>query len=216
MTKKYHDPIDAIRDLLNEEYECDSSEEIREDDEESELDWNREVWVKGGGGTWQAKQIRRKVQDTARKIVAMSKEDRFSPSLAYNLYAYCDTLHDFVNGELDEPADAQESTQTPEEAEHELSEFFNSNKKYLKRLTNMIVSAAEGFMDVTYHSVGDNDAKIIFAAGTDTGRLRQLIKMAMRETSQNTSDTLGKPPQTRADFKNISGGEIEVTLSIVK
>lgn len=127
MTKNYHDPIDAIRDLLNEEYEG-TGEEIREEEDE-ELDWNREVWVKGGGGTWQAKQIRKKIQDTARKIIAMSKEDRFSPSLAYNLYAFSDTLHDFVNGDLEAPEDARESFENPEEAEKELSEFLLGKKK---------------------------------------------------------------------------------------
>ena len=137
MTKNYHDPIDAIRDLLNEEYECDSSEEIREDDEESELDWNQEIWVKGGGGTWQAKQLRKRLQEHCRELIKMAKEDRFSPSKAHTIYAYSDTLHDFVNGELDEPADAQESTEeaadlTLEEM-NQLNEFFGRKKVKMGR-----------------------------------------------------------------------------------
>lgn len=152
MTKNYHDPIDAIRDLLNEEYECDSSEEIREDDEEAELDWNREVWVKGGGGTWQAKQLRKRLQEHCRELIKMAKEDRFSPSKAHTIYAYSDTLHDFVNGELDEPEDARESTQTPEEAEHELSEFFSGRKKLpvgrkYKKLDDLGDALVKGFKD---------------------------------------------------------------------
>ena len=123
MTKNYHDPIDAIRDLLSEEYEA-TGEEIKED--EDELDWNREIWVKGGGGTWKAKQIRDKVKETAKKIISLAKEDRFSPSLAYNLYAYSDTLNDFVNGKLDSPEDAFESFEGDKQ---ELTEFVFGKKK---------------------------------------------------------------------------------------
>ena len=140
MPENYYDPADAIRDLLSEEYEA-AGEEIREEEDE-ELDWNREIWVKGGGGTWQAKQIRKKVQDTARKIVNMSKDDRFSPSLAYNLYAYCDTLHDFVNGDLDEPEDAQESNALDLEELNQLNELFGSGKGGFKN-TRQVASAIE-------------------------------------------------------------------------
>ena len=135
MTKNFHDPIDAIRDLLSEEYEG-NGEDIREEEEEG-LDWNKEIWVKGGGGTWQAKQIRDKVKKTAKKIIEMAKNDQFAPSIAYNLYAYCDTLYDFVNDEATAPDDVSESADdaadlTLEEM-NQLNEFFGRKKVKMGR-----------------------------------------------------------------------------------
>lgn len=101
MSDKYYYPEDAFRAMLNEaakdeEVEKDSDDMITEDDG---LDWDTEIWVKGGGGTWKAKILKKRLQEHCRKIIAMAKEDRFSPSLAYTVYAYCDTLYDFVENE---------------------------------------------------------------------------------------------------------------------
>lgn len=110
MSDNYYNPEDAIRALLSEaaeEVEKDADDMITEDDG---LDWDEEIWVKGGGGTWKAKILRKRLQEHCRKLIAMAKEDRFSPSLAYTIYAYSDTLYDFVENREES---VSESTHIP-------------------------------------------------------------------------------------------------------
>ena len=134
----FYDPADAYRKMLSEEYEAevDGKEEITEEEDDG-LDWSKEIWVKQGGGTWQAKQLKKRALEHAREIIKMAKEDRFAPSKAYTLFAYIDTLYDFVNGDDTDPdareddtIDAPETPEVEEEVKesNSLAEMNKSNK----------------------------------------------------------------------------------------